>query len=188
MISASLPSLLQAFVTDRLQRQRQASPYTAAGYRDCFRLLLKFAKERLGKNPSRPEVAKMVEARLCERHGQPEDLVFSSIRGKRLSPDAVEHLLAKYARLAAQTCPSLRGKRVTPHVCRHSAAMDLLQHGVDRSVIAPWLGHESPETTRMYLHADMRLKEQALSRTAPFGVKPGRYQPNDELMAFLEAL
>jgi site-specific recombinase XerD len=331
VISTSFPSLLQSFFTDRLLRQRQASPHTVAGYRDCFRLLLQFAKERLGKSPSqlqiedldapfvglfldhlesnrknsartrnirlgaihsffkyvaleepahalhchrvlavpnkryerrpieflnreeidallavpnrslwvgrrdrtlllvavqtglrvseliglncqdvvlgtgacvrclgkgrklrctplRPETGKMLGAWLRERQGKPEDPVFASIRGDRLSRDAVEHLIAKYAHLAAKTCPSLKGKRVSPHVCRHAAAMDLLHHGVDRSVIALWLGHESPETTRMYLHADMRLKEQALSRTAPLGVKSGRYQPDDELMAFLEGL
>ena len=331
MISASFPSLLQSFFTDRLQRQRQASPHTVAGYRDCFRLLLKFAKERLGMEPSqvqvedldapflglfldhlestrknsartrnirlgaihsffryvaleepahalhcqrilampnkrhvqrpidflnreeieallavpnsstwlgrrdrtllsvavqtglrvselirlncqnvvlgtgshvrclgkgrkerctplRPEVTKMLEAWLCERHGQPEDPVFPSRRGNRLSRDAVESRITKYAHRAAQSCPSLQGKRVTPHVCRHSAAMELPQHGVDRSVIALWLGHESPETTRIYLHADMRLKEQALSRTAPLGCNPSRYQPDDQLMAFLESL
>ncbi len=71
---------------------------------------------------------------------------------------------------------------------RHTAAMELLQHGVDRSVIALWLGHESVETTQMYLHADLRVKEQALSRTTPVGVKPGRYRPGDGLLAFLEAL
>ena len=67
--------------------------------------------------------------------------------------------------------------------------MDLLQHGVDRSVIALWLGHESVETTQMYLHADLRLKEQALSHTTALGgVKPARYRPDDELLAFLEGL
>lgn len=331
MSTARLPSLLQSFFTDRLLRQRQASPHTVAGYRDCFRLLLKFAQERLHKSPSqlciedldapfigifldhlestrknsartrnvrlgairsffryatleepahalhcqrilampnkryeqrqidflireeteallaatnpstwmgrrdrtlilvavqtglrvseitglncqhvvlgtgahvrclgkgrkqrctplRPETAKMVDAWLHERHGQPEDPAFPSIRGGRLSRDAVERLLTKYKRLAAQTCPSLKGKRVSPHVCRHSTAMDLLHHGVDRSVIALWLGHESPETTKMYLHADMRLKEKALSHTEPRGVKPTRYRPGDNLLAFLESL
>ena len=150
------------------------------------RCLGKGRKQRC--TPLRPEVTKMLEAWLCERQGKPEDPVFPSLRGGRLSRDAVEHRIAKYAHRAAQACPSLRGKRVTPHVCRHSAAMGLLQHGVDRSVIALWLGHESPETVRVYLHADMRLKEQALSRTTPLGVKPGRYQPDDELLAFLEGL
>jgi integrase/recombinase XerD len=331
MISVSFPSLLQSFFTDRLLRQRQASPHTIAGYRDCFRLLLQFAKKRLRKMPSkiriedlsapfiglfldhlestrknsartrnvrlgaihsffryvaleepahalhcqrilavpnkryvrrpieflsreeidallavpnrstwvgrrdrtllliavqtglrvseliglscrdvvlgtgahvrclgkgrklrctplRQETAKMVDAWLRERHGQPEDPVFPSIRGGRLSRDAIECLLTKYTHLAARSCPSLKRKRVSPHVCRHATAMDLLHHGVDRSVIALWLGHESVETTQMYLHADMRLKEKALSRMKSLGVKPTRYRPNDKLLGFLESL
>jgi len=331
MISADLPSLIQSFFTDRLLRQRQASPHTIAGYRDCFRLLLHFAKERLGKVPSklrvedldapfiglfldhlesvrknsartrnarlgaihsffqyvaleepahalhsqrilavpnkrherrpieflnrgeidtllaipnrstwigrrdrthllvavqtglrvseliglncqdvvlrtgahvrclgkgrkqrctplRPETAKMLEAWLRERNGLADHPVFPSIRGARLSRDAIERLITKYTHLAEPTCPSLKRKKVSPHVLRHAAAMDLLQHGVDRSVIALWLGHESVETTQMYLHADLRLKEKALSRTAPLGVKPTRYRPDDKLLAFLENL
>lgn len=331
MISASFPSLLQSFFTDRLLRQRQASPHTIAGYRDSFRLLLQFAKERLGKIPSqlriedldapfigfflehlestrkngartrnarlaavhsffryvaleepahalhcqrilavpnkrherrpieflsreeidvllavsnpstwigrrdrtlllvavqtglrvselitlncqhvvlgtgahvrclgkgrkqrctplRPETVRMLDAWLRQRHGRPEDPVFPSIRGGRLSRDAVERLITKYAHLAAQTFPALKRKNVSPHVLRHSAAMDLLHHGVDRSVIALWLGHESVETTQMYLHADMRLKEKALSRTEPLGIKLVRYRPKDQLLAFLEGL
>jgi integrase/recombinase XerD len=100
--------------------------------------------------PLRPETAKMVDTWLRERQGQPEDPVFPSLRGGRLSRDAVERLLAKYARVAARTCPSLKGKRVSPHVCRCAAAMDLLHHGVDRSVIALWLGHEPVKSTQMY--------------------------------------
>lgn len=332
MISASsFPSLLQSFFVNRLVHQQQASPHTVAAYRDCFRLLLQFAKERLDKVPSklriedldapfitlfldhleearknsartrnvrlgaihsffryvaseepahaldcqrilavpnkryeqrpidflnreeinallaapslstwigrrdrtlllvavqtglrvseliglncqdvvlgtgahvrclgkgrkqrctplRPETAKMLDAWLSERRGLPGDPLFPSIRRDRLSRDAVERLITKYTRLATQTCASLKGKRVSPHVCRHSAAMDLLHHGVDRCVIALWLGHESPETTQMYLHADMRLKERALSRTDPLGAKPTRYQPDDKLLVFLESL
>jgi len=331
MTSADLPSLLQSFFTDRLLRQLQASPHTISGYRDCFRLLLHFAKERLGKMPSklrvedldapfiglfldhlesvrqnsartrnarlgaihsffqyvaleepahalhcqrilavpnkrhdrrpieflnreeidallavpnlstwlgrrdrtlllvgvqtglrvseliglncqdvvlgtgghvrclgkgrkqrctplRPETARMLEAWLRERHGLPESPAFPSIRGGRLSRDAVERLITKYTHRAEPTCPSLKRKSVSPHVLRHAAAMDLLQHGVDRSVIALWLGHESVETTQMYLHADLRLKEKALSCTAPLGVKPTRYRPDDKLLAFLENL
>jgi site-specific recombinase XerD len=331
VIASSFPSLLQFFFTDRLLRQRQASPHTIAGYRDCFRLLLQFAKERLGKMPSqlriedldapfiglfldnlertrknsartrnarlgaihsffryvaleepahalhcqrilaipnkryerrpieflsreevdallavtnpstwigrrdrtlllvaaqtglrvseltrlncqgvvlgtgahvrclgkgrkqrctplRPETAKMLDAWLRQRQGRPEDPVFPSIRGGSLSRDAVERLITKYTDLAAPTCPSLKRKNISPHVLRHSTAMDLLHHGVDRSVIALWLGHESVETTHMYLHADMRLKEKALSRTEPMGIKLVRYRPKDQLLAFLEGL
>ncbi len=125
---------------------------------------------------------------LRERHGLPEDPVFPSIRGGRLSRDAVERLITKYTHRAEPTCPSLKQEERHPTCLRHAAAMDLLHHGVDRSVIALWLGHESVETTQMYLHADMRLKEKALSRTAPLGVKPTRYRPDDKLLAFLESL
>jgi len=325
------PSLLQSFFTDRLFRQRRASPHTIAGYRDSFRLLFRFAKERLGKAPSdltlddlnvsfigsfledletrrknsartrnirlaaihsffqyvafeepahallcqrilamptkrherrpieflnreeidallaatdsfgwigrrdrtmllltvqtglrvseligltcqdivlgtgahvhclgkgrkhrctplRPETAKVLDAWLRQRRGRPEDPLFLSARGGKLSRDAIERLITKYTALAARTCASLKRKKVSPHVLRHAAAMDLLQNGVDRSVIALWLGHESVETTQMYLHADMRLKEQALSRTKPLKVRPGRYRPTDKLLAFLESL
>jgi len=330
-MATDLAALLQSFFTDRLLHQRQASPHTIAGYRDCFRLLLHFAKERLGKMPSklliedldapfiglflqhlesvrknsvrtrnarlgaihsffqyvaleepalalhcqrilavpnkrherrpieflsreemdallavpnlstwlgrrdrtlllvavqtglrvseltglncqdvvlgtgaherclgkgrkqrctplRPQTARMLDAWLRERQGLPEDPVFPSIRGGRLSRDAVERLITKYTQRAEPTCPSLKRKNVSPHVLRHAAAMDLLHHGVDRSVIALWLGHESVQTTQIYLHADMRLKEKALSRTTPLGVKPARFRPDDQLLAFLEGL
>lgn len=330
-MSASFPSLLQSFFSDRLLRQRQASTHTIAGYRDSFRLLFQFAKQRLGKAPSsltlddlnppfvgdflddletrrknsartrnvrlaalhsffqyvaleepayallcqrilamptkrherrpiefvnpeeidtllavtdssrwigrrdrtivlllfqtglrvseliglscqdivlgtgahvhcqgkgrkhrctplRPETAKMLEAWLRERQGRPEDPLFLSIRQGKLSRDAVERVIKKYTAVAAKKCDSLKRKKVSPHVLRHGTAMNLLHNGVDRSVIALWLGHESVETTQMYLHADMRLKEQALSRTQPLGVLPGRYRPDDQLLAFLERL
>lgn len=331
MSSLSLQALLQFFFTERLIRQRNASPNTVSGYRDSFRLLLQFAADRLGKAPSelavedldarfigqfldhleserrnsartrntrlaalhsffryvalcepahallcqrvlaiprkryerrpvdflsrdeveallaapdpatwigrrdwtlmlvavqtglrvselvglrcqdvvlvagahvrctgkgrkqrciplRKDAKAAVAAWLRERRGQPEAPVFPSIRGGRLSRDAVERRLARHVAAAGRKHPSLKRKRVSPHVLRHSAAMDLLQHGVDRSVIALWLGHESAETTQMYLHADLRLKEEALSRTTPLGIKPGRYRPDDELLAFLESL
>jgi hypothetical protein len=105
--------------------------------------------------------------------------VFPSRRGGPLSRDAIEELVARHVQTAQQHCPSLKQKTVTPHVLRHSAAMTLLARGVDRSVIALWLGHGSVETTQMYLHADLRLKEQALSRVEPLGVKPSRYRPDD---------
>ena len=130
----------------------------------------------------------MLDAWLRERHGRPDDPLFASIRGGKLSRDAIELLLAKYTSIAEKKCRSLKRKNVSPHTLRHSAAMDLLHHGVDRSVIALWLGHESVETTQIYLHADMKLKEQALSRSPPLGVKPGRYRPDDQLLAFLESL
>jgi len=138
--------------------------------------------------PLRKDAVSMVKAWLRERRGLPEDPLFPSIRGGPLSRDAVERLVAKHTAAAHRHSPSLQSKKVSPHVLRHSTAMELLHHGVDRSVIALWLGHEGVETTQMYLHADLRLKEQALSRTTPLGAKPGRYRPDDKLLAFLESL
>ncbi len=331
MNTPSFPALLQSYFTDRLLHQRQASAHTIAGYRDCFRMLLQYAAERLDKSPSELELedldtsfigdfldylettransARTRNARLtaiqsffryvalhepacvllckrilampakryirrpidflnreeiealiaapdlttwigrrnhtllvvaiqtglrlselislqlkdlslgtgahvrCEGKGRkyrsvplsrevvrvlkvwlleldelPETPLFPSNRGQSLSPDAVQYLIAKYTEVAQKDCPSLKNKRVSPHVLRHTAAMELLQHGVDRTVIALWLGHESVETTQMYLHADMRMKERALGRITPLGVKTGKYQPDDRLLVFLEGL
>jgi site-specific recombinase XerD len=114
--------------------------------------------------------------------------VFCTTTGTRLSRDAVARLIARHAATAAQACPSLRAKTITPHTLRHSAAMALLHAGIDITIIALWLGHESPETTRIYLHADMALKEQALARTTPPDTVPGRYTAPDSLLAFLSQL
>ena len=105
-----------------------------------------------------------------------------------MSRDAVERLVRKHLAAARKVCPSLNGRNITPHSLRHSAAMNLLRCGVDRSVIALWLGHESMETTQIYLHADMRLKEQALARTNDSHLAAPRYRPKDDLLAFLEGL
>src|SRR3954471_24963781 len=95
--------------------------------------------------PIRRDSLKTLDAWCTERAGLPLDPVFPSIRGDTLSRDAVERIVRKYANLAAVQCPSLKGKRVSPHVLRHSTAMELLHNGVDRTVIALWLGHESVE-------------------------------------------
>jgi integrase/recombinase XerD len=105
-----------------------------------------------------------------------------------LGRDGVEYILAKHVAVARPKCPSLQKKRISPHVLRHTAAMELFQHGVDRSVIALWLGHESLETTQVYLQANLEMKEKALAKTTPINVKPGRYQPDDQLLAFLKSL
>jgi len=327
----SLSPLLEAFFSDRLQRQRRASPHTVAAYRDAFRLLLGFAENRTGKAPSalfiadidaplvgafldhlereransvrtrnarlaaihsffrfaaarepahagliqrvlaipqkrfdrdlvafltaaevdallaapntnthlgrrdhallllavqsglrlaeltglrvedlalasgahvrchgkgRKErctplsraTARVLRAWIAECRASQDDFLFRSIRRTRLSHDAVERLVEKYVQLAASNCPTLASKHVTPHVLRHTTAVQLLEAGVDRAVIALWLGHEQVETTQIYLDADLAMKERALARTAPPGTRPGRFRPGDSLLAFLAGL
>lgn len=220
-----LPIYVQRFFTERLTTQLAASPNTVASYRDTFRLLLKYASDQLGREPTSLQVSELIHLNCgdvvlgtgahvrCMGKGRKErstplrkDSVealrtwleqrandfdaplFVSNRGDRLSRDAVERLVAKHADRASGKCVTLKGKHITPHVLRHSAAMQLLQNGVDRTVIALWLGHECVETTQMYIHADIQLKEQALAKTQPVAVPSGRYRPDDELLAFLEAL
>jgi integrase/recombinase XerD len=125
---------------------------------------------------------------LAERAGHPGQPLFPTIRGGRLSRDALERRLAVHAGHAVSDCPSLTEKNVTLHTLRHTAAMELLHAGIETTVIALWLGHERVETTQIYLHADLALKEKALARTKPPDAKPGRYRPPDTLLAFLEAL
>lgn len=143
-------------------------------------------KQRI--TPLTKETTSVLREWLAERSGDGDDPVFATSKGRALSRDAVEHRLAKHAAAATERCPTLRSKRVSPHVLRHTAAMRLLEAGVDVSVIALWLGHEQVDTTQIYLHAHLALKEQALERTRPADVKPGRYRPTDKLLAFLEAL
>ena len=143
-------------------------------------------KERT--TPLRKDCVESLRKWLAERAGNSTEPLFVTYRGCRLSRDAVERLVTKHAQTAAHQCPAIKEKRLSPHVLRHSAAMQLLQNGVDRTVIALWLGHESVETTQMYIHADISLKEKALAKTQPATVPAGRYRPNDELLAFLEAL
>ena len=328
---STLAPTLQAFFTDRLARQRQASPHTIAAYRDAIKLLLAFAAEQTGKPPSRLDIADLdapligaflnqleisrgnsvrtrnarlaaihslfryaalrhpdqaaVIARvlaippkrfdktlitylteeeitallaapdpatwtgrrdhallmlacqtglrvteltgltiddvhlgtgahvsclgkgrkqritpltaattavlagwLAERGGLPADPLFVTRRGTPLSRDALERRIARYTAVAARSCPALREKKVSPHILRHSAAMRLLSAGVDTTVIALWMGHENVPTTQIYIHADLALKERAIARTAPQDTPPGRYQPPDAVLAFLDGL
>lgn len=150
-----------------------------------IRCIGKGRKER--STPLRRDTAKLIQTWIGERR-ESDGPLFPSIRGEKLSRDALEHLVRKHCLTASRDCPSIVGKRVTPHTLRHSTAMELLHHGVDQSVIALWLGHESVETTQIYIHADMRLKEKALAQVISPETHPGRYRPNDELLAFLEAL
>jgi len=115
-------------------------------------------------------------------------VLFPNARGTRLSPDGVHYLLVKHCKAAARLCPSLKDKRVTVHALRHTMALDLLQAGVDRSVIALWLGHESVETTQIYLEATLAMKEAALAKATPRNGRSTRYRPGDQLLGFLKSL
>jgi site-specific recombinase XerD len=329
--STAFPVLLTRFFSQRLMQQRHASPHTISSYRDTFRLLLQFAKVRLGKEPSHltwedidaplisaflddlqehrgigarsrnlrltavrsffsyaayelPDRAEQIQRVLaipCKRYpheqvhylsrqeidallaapdrntwsgrrdhawlllavqtglrlseltglrredthlgagayvhvlgkGRKErctpltkqttavlqawlkepalgegQVLFPSRRGGRMSNDGVQYLLARHVATASEVCPSLRSKRVSPHVLRHAAAMELLHAGVDPTVIALFLGHESVETTHIYLEADLAMKQKVLAKTTPHEGCPGVYKPDDALLAFLKAL
>jgi len=144
-------------------------------------------KERV--TPLRREARGLLRAWLDERRGSPDDPLFPGPRGRSLSRDALRRLVERHIATAADTCPSLRTKNVTPHTLRHSLAMNLLNHNVDPATIALVLGHEDIRTTYgVYLHADLRLKEKAIARTAPLAAHKRRYRPPDQLLAFLENL
>ena len=136
---------------------------------------------------AKPTVA-VLKAWLREPQRGDQGVLFPNARGGRLSPDGVHYLLVRHCAAASKVCPSLKHKRVTVHVLRHTVALDLLQEGVDRSVIALWLGHESVETTQIYLEATLAMKEAALAKTTPPNTIYRRYRPGDSLLAFLSSL
>ena len=143
---------------------------------------------KLRNTPLRKDTVAVLRAWVRERQGQPNDPLFPTISGTALSHDALQYLLTKHLAVARLHCPSLLGKHLTPHGLRHTLAMNLLHHGVDRSVIALWLGHESIETTAIYLQADMQLKEQALAMTPTSNARTRRYRPDDRVLDFLRSL
>jgi integrase/recombinase XerD len=143
-------------------------------------------KQRI--TPLTKETAAVLRGWLAERGSPSAEPLFPTSTGTPLTRKALARRIAKHATYAAERCPSLTAKTITPHVLRHTAAMRLLHAGVDTTVIALWLGHEQVETTQMYLHADLALKERALARTKPLDSKPGRYRPPDSLLRFLDAL
>jgi integrase/recombinase XerD len=138
--------------------------------------------------PLTRDAVAVLRAWLVELAADPDAPAFPSRRRTILSRDAVERLVTKYTEKASASCATLRGKRVTPHVLRHTTAVTLLRAGNDRAVIALWLGHESIETTQMYLDADLATKERALARTAPLRAGPNRFRPADRLLTFLNSL
>jgi site-specific recombinase XerD len=150
------------------------------------RCLGKGRKERC--TPLTTQTVQVLKAWIQEPARDSSDILFPTVRGQRLSADAVQYLIAKYAEIAQKSCFSLKKKRVTPHMARHTAAMELLQAGVDLTVIALWLGHESTKTTQTYLDANLALKETALAKTASLGGRMGRFRPDDRMLQFLNGL
>jgi site-specific recombinase XerD len=150
------------------------------------RVIGKGRKERC--TPIAKPTLTVLNAWLREQQRGAGPVLFPSARGERLSVHGVQYMLNKHRVTASRNCPTLKQKRVTVHRLRHTMAMDLLQSGVDRSVIALWLGHESVETTQIYLDASLAMKEQALAKTTPRHGRPGRYQPTDRLLDFLNNL
>ena len=150
------------------------------------RVLGKGRKER--STPLTRTTADVLRSWLREIADGDDAVVFPSARGNRLSADGVQYLLSKHVDRARQSCLSLRDKRVTPHVLRHTMAMELLQAGADRSVIALWLGHESIATTQIYLDANLDIKQAALDKVEPIKGRVTRFRPDDQLMAFLKDL
>lgn len=143
-------------------------------------------KQRI--TPLTSGTVQVLRAWIAERSPQPDDPVFATRTGRQLSRDAVEHRIAVYVKTAGTSCPSMTTKKITPHTLRHTAAMQLLRAGVDTSVIALWLGHEKVDTTQIYLHADLAIKERALARTDQRNTTAGRYHVPDDLLAYLRSL
>ncbi len=182
-----------ALLLTTIQTGIRVSELTALRVRDVslitgahVRVLGKGRKERC--TTLTRETVTVLKAWLTEREGQPVDPLFPTRQGRPLTRHTVGLLLTKHATTAAARCPTLQAKRVTPHVLRHTNAMLLRAKGVDIATIALWLGHESIKTTHIYEHADPKLKEQAIARTAPLGATPGKYRPPDTLLAFLQSL
>ena len=138
--------------------------------------------------PLMKSTANILKNWMQEQNGNPDDPIFTNALGHTLSRDGVAYILKKYVKLAEQKCPSLKTKRISPHVLRHTNAVNLLRAGVDQATIALWLGHESVETTQIYLHADIEYKEKVLSKLAGGKGRPIKYRPGDQLLAFLNSL
>lgn len=182
-----------AFILTAVQTGLRLSEMTGLKQEDIIlgagvhvRVMGKGRKERCV--PLTKSTRTVLKAWLREPQRGDDGVLFPSARGRRLSVHGVQYMLNKHRVAASKVCPSLKQKRVTVHRLRHTMAMDLLQAGVDRSVVALWLGHESVETTQIYLEATLAMKEQALAKTTPPQGKPGRYQPGDRLLSFLNNL
>ena len=150
------------------------------------RCMGKGRKER--STPFTPQTVNVLKAWLKEPIRGDGAFLFPNLQGGRMSADAVQHLVAKHVATASLQCTTLKEKRVSPHVLRHTCAMELLQSGIEPTVIALYLGHESVKTTQIYLDANLAIKESALTKMIPIDGVPGRFQPSDQLLQFLKSL
>ncbi len=182
-----------AFILTAVQTGLRLSEITAVTRNDLVlktgahvRVIGKGRKERCTPL-AKPTVA-VLTAWLREPTRGEAGWVFPNVKGGRLTVHGVKYMLDKHAATAARVCPELKGKHVTVHVLRHTMALELLQAGVDRAVIALWLGHESVETTQIYLEATLAMKERALDKVAPTRGKAGRFRADDRLLGFLNSL
>ena len=182
-----------AFILTAVQTGLRLSEITGAKREDLvlgtgahIRVIGKGRKERC--TPLARPTAAVLKAWLREPQRGDAQVLFPNAKGAPLSVHGVKYMLSKHGTAASRVCPSLKGKRITVHLLRHTMALDLLQAGVDRTVIAFWLGHESVETTQIYLEATLTMKEQALAKTTPRQGTPGRYRPGDQLLSFLNSL
>jgi site-specific recombinase XerD len=182
-----------AFILMAVQTGLRLSEITGATRDDLvlgigahIRVVGKGRKERC--TPLAKPTTAVLKAWLREPAKGNERLLFPNVNGRRLSVHGVKYMLNKHAAAAAKVCPPLHGKRVTVHLLRHTMALEMLQAGVDRAVIALWLGHESVETTQMYVEATLTMKEQALAKTTPPHGRPVRFRPGDRLLRFLNSL
>ena len=183
----------RAFLMMAIQTGLRLSEMTALRRSDIelgrgphVRCLGKGRKER--STPLTAQMVNVLKLWLKEPVRGDLDLLFPNIRGGRMSADAVQYLVGKHTAAARLQCPTLKDKHVSPHLMRHTAAMELLQSGVELTVIALWLGHESIKTTQIYLDAHLALKEAALAKMTPINAIPGRFKPADELLQFLKGL
>jgi site-specific recombinase XerD len=170
-------------VSELTSLRRDALVLDSSPYVRCIG---KGRKERC--TPLTKQAVAVLKIWLKEPPRKNSDMLFTTQEGSSLSADAVQHLVKKYVSSTSKTCPTFSGKRVSPHVLRHSAAMELLHAGVDSTVMALWLGHESVDTTQIYIHAHLGLKETALAKTDPLKTKAGRFKAGDQLLQFLAAL
>ena len=187
--AVSFAGVLTRFFTQRLIQQRHASPHTVASYRDTFRLLLKFSKTRTGKNPSNLDWqdidAPLVSAYLDELEAKRS--ITPRTRNLRLT--AIRSLFRYAAFELPEHADQIQRVLSTPNKrCTQAQIGYLLQAGVDTTVIAMWLGHESVETTHVYLNADLEFKRRVLAKTTPPGSAPSTFRPDDALLTFLKNL